>query len=497
VSKYGIAFIAKDPTLNQVTTTKSDVYFVPLTTFTEPAPKPQIVSSPDLEGASAGVVFSPCGPSIAFAKMKGISYESDKNRIMLVKDVTKSLTADEYYKTADGKGAWDRSAAAMFWSADGKTIYIEAEDFGRVRLFSVPAHYTVTAPPTLIFKDGGVSDVHALSSGKLIVSSTSFLDNSLFFTVDPAAAGKSNATEGIDLISANLKNGTLWGLSQSQVSEIYYKGGGEGDYMVHAWVIKPSFFKENETYPLMFYIHGGPQGATEETWSTRWNMMVFAEQGYIVVALNPTGSTGFGQWLTDRIQNQWGGYPYLDLVKGYEYIKANMPYVDLDRAMALGASYGGYMVNWIQGHELGRKFKALFTHDGSFDTLAQYSSEELWFMQHDFNGTLWDNWDNYARWNPANHTDQWQTPHLIVHNELDYRLPIAEGLSAFNVLQTRGVPSKMLIFPDENHWVLKPENSLVWHKTVLDWLNSHVGLPKYSQPDDTAYRATLMNGPWI
>jgi dipeptidyl aminopeptidase/acylaminoacyl peptidase len=136
--------------------------------------------------------------------------------------------------------------------------------------------------------------------------------------------------------------------------------------------------------------------------------------------------------------------------------------------MALGASYGGYMMNWIQGNDLGRKFKALFTHDGVFSTLSQYASEELWFMQHDFNGTLWDNWDNYARWNPANHTDKWATPHLIVHNEKDYRLPISEGLSAFNVLQARGVPSKFLSFPDENHWVLKPENSLVWHKTALD-----------------------------
>lgn len=155
------------------------------------------------------------------------------------------------------------------------------------------------------------------------------------------------------------------------------------------------------------------------------------------------------------------------------------------------------MVNLIQGMPLGRKFKALFTHDGSFNTLSQYASEELWFMQHDFNGTLWNNWDNYARYNPANHTDNWATPHLIVHNELDYRLPIAEGLSAFNVLQERGVESKMLIFPDENHWVLKPENSLVWHKTVLDWLNTRVGLKAYSEEDDEAYRGTLMNGPWI
>jgi dipeptidyl aminopeptidase/acylaminoacyl peptidase len=226
-------------------------------------------------------------------------------------------------------------------------------------------------------------------------------------------------------------------------------------------------------------------------------MAVFAEQGYILVAFNPTGSTGFGQALTDGIQNEWGGRPYLDFVKGWNYIKENLTYVDTDRAIALGASYGGYMVNWIQGNDLGRKFKALFTHDGTFSTLAQYASEELWFMQHDFNGTLWDNYDNYERWNPANHTDQWATPHLIVHNERDYRLPISEGISAFNVLQERGVPSKFLSFPDENHWVLNPENSLVWHKTVLDWLNGYVGLPKYSKERDVEYRSLLQNGEWI
>lgn len=231
--------------------------------------------------------------------------------------------------------------------------------------------------------------------------------------------------------------------------------------------------------------------------STRWNMAVFAEQGYIVVAFNPTGSTGFGQALTDGIQNQWGGRPFTDLILGWNYIVDNLPYADTSRAIALGASYGGFMVNWIQGQDFGRNFKALFTHDGCFSTLSQYASEELWFMEHDFNGTLWDEWDNYARYNPAKHTDKWTTPHLIVHNELDYRLPIAEGLAAFNVLQRRGVESAFLSFPDENHWVLKPENSLVWHKTVLDFLNVHVGLPKYSKNDDTEYRDLLQNGEWF
>jgi dipeptidyl aminopeptidase/acylaminoacyl peptidase len=442
------------------------------------------------------VVFSPSAPSIAFVRQKGISYESDKSRIFLVADITKNLSATEFYASEDGLGAWDRSPSTLFWSQDGSKIYAEAEDFARVRLFSLPANPgEATELPTLIFKDGSISDVKILGEDKLLVSSTSFIDNSLYFSVDPSAAALTNASSGIDLISANLGNGTNYGLSNSQVSEAFYKG--DGDYIVHTWIIRPSFFKENETYPLAFYIHGGPQGATDDGWSTRWNMMVYAEQGYIVAAFNPTGSTGFGQNLTDGIQNQWGGRPYNDLVLGWDYISENVPYVDTNRSIALGASYGGYMIYWLQGHDLGRKMKALFAHDGSFNTLSQYASEELWFMQHDFNGTLWENWDNYARWNPANHTDQWATPQLIVHNELDYRLPIAEGLAAFNILQVKGVPSKFLSFPDENHWVLNAENSLVWHKTVLDWLNGYVGLPKYSQPGDADFRATLMNGPWV
>ncbi|KAI9645452.1 hypothetical protein NHQ30_006191 [Ciborinia camelliae] len=495
IGTKGLSFIAKDITLNQATTTKSDVYYVPLKTFTETSPELKMISTPNLEGASDGVVFSPSGSSLAFLRMKDISYESDKNRILQVADVTSDLTAVEFYPSDDGKGAWDRSPSTLLYSQDGESIYAVTADYARVRLFTLSSDPSNTTFPSIIFKEGAVTDLHPLGKDKVLVSSSSYLDNSVFSSVDPIVSAATNASSGVTTISSNLDSLKAYGLSRDSISEFYYQG--DGDYLVHAWIIKPSTYVEGQTYPLAFYIHGGPQGATADQWSTRWNMAVYAEQGYIVVAFNPTGSTGFGQDLTDGIQNQWGGRPYNDLVKGWEYIEKNLPYVDTDRAIALGASYGGYMVNWIQGHPLGRKFKALFTHDGCFSTLSQYSSEELWFMQHDFNGTLWENFDNYARWNPANHTDAWATPHLIVHNELDYRLPITEGLSAFNILQAKGVKSKLLSFPDENHWVLKQENSLVWHKTVLDWLNEHVGLPAYSSPDDADYRATLQNGEWI
>ncbi|KAK0108796.1 hypothetical protein ONS96_002640 [Cadophora gregata f. sp. sojae] len=494
ISSKGLAFIAKDIKLLDPVYTKSDVWYIPLSNFTAAPSKPQAVLTPGIEGASASLVFSPTNNALSFVRMKDISYESDKNRIFTVPDVTQNLTATEYYATNDGIGFWDRSPGPILYSKDGATIFAVAEDFGRVRLWSLSSDPAKAETPALVFAEGGVSDVQWLAGDKLLVTSSSFIDNSVYSSVDPTIAAGSNATEGITLLSANLNYGSKWGLSRSQISDVYYKG--YGDYMVHAFVIKPSTFQPNKTYPLMFYVHGGPQGATADVWSNRWNMLVWAEQGYVVVAFNPTGSTGFGQNLTDGIQNQWGGRPYQDLVLGWQYIEEHLPFIDTSRAMAAGASYGGYMMNWIQGNPLGRNFKALFTHDGPFSTLNMPSSEELWFPQHDFNGTLATAWDNYAVWNPANKTDQWATPHLVVHNELDYRLPVSEGLATFNTLQERGVPSKMLIFPDENHWVLKHENSLVWHKTAMDWLNGYVGLPRYSKPGDEAFRAILMNGEW-
>jgi dipeptidyl aminopeptidase/acylaminoacyl peptidase len=243
-------------------------------------------------------------------------------------------------------------------------------------------------------------------------------------------------------------------------------------------MMKPSFFKADHTCPLAYLIHGGPQGAWNDQWSTRWNPAVFAEQGYVVICPNPTGSTGYGQGFTDAIRNQWGGLPYEDLVKGFEYIESELDFVDTSRSVALGASYGGYMMNWFQGHDLGRKFKALVCHDGVFSMTGQLASEEQYFPLHDLGGPIWDRQEIYDKWDPSRFTKYWDTPMLVIHNERDYRLTISEGLSAFNVLQMKNIESRFLSFPDENHWVLKPENSLVWHLVVINWINKFVGLPK-------------------
>ncbi|APA07145.1 hypothetical protein sscle_02g019150 [Sclerotinia sclerotiorum 1980 UF-70] len=475
ISKNGIVFVAKDPKIDPANYTKTDLYYIPLKTFTESeAPTPQLVETGNLKGYSLGPMWSPDAKSVIFTRMKSIQYESDKTRLLLIPDITDLTNVQEFFETEDGKGGWDLKPENVTFSRDGKEIYVTAEENGRVKLFKLPASPRLaTKLPEALTSNGTVTDKHVLPSGELFLSGNSLIDNSVYSIINPAEPSKKIT------VSSSSDEGKAFGLSQKQVDEFWFTGAE--DYKVHAWVVRPSNFDENKKYPLAYLIHGGPQGAWNEGWSTRWNPAVFAEQGYVVVTPNPTGSSGYGMALQDGIKGQWGGRPYIDLVKGFEYIEKNLSYVDTNRAVACGASYGGFMVNWIQGHDLGRKFKALVTHDGVFSTLNQYASEELFFPHHDFEGTLWDNPEGYQKWNPASHTANWQTPHLIIHNDLDYRLPISEGLAPFNVLQTRGVESRFLTFPDENHWVLKPENSRVWHKEVFDWINKYSGITKENE----------------
>ena len=477
LSKKGIAFVAKDPTLNPATNTKCIFYYLPIPSFTAASSsEPKAVQVEGFEGACTSPVFSPNGQAAAFLQMKKNGYESDKNHLLLISDLSKLSAITEVLKSDDGKGLWDRNPQGIIWSNDGKTLFLTAEEEGEGLLFKVDVPATpldMNKLPEKVTNIGYVADVYPLSddSSQLFLSGSSLIDSSTYSTVDPTNSST------LKEVSSYSRHGTSFGLSKDQVSDIWFKGAG--DYKVHAWVMKPSTFKEGEKYPLAYLIHGGPQGAWDNQWSTRWNPAVFAEQGYIVVTPNPTGSTGYGQDFCDAIRNSWGGLPYEDLVNGFEYIKENLTYVDTERAVALGASYGGYMMNWINGHPLGRKFKALVCHDGVFSMSNQLSSDEQYFPNHDLQGPVWEAQENWDRWDPSRYTANWSTPELVIHNELDYRLPISEGLAAFNVLQERGIESRFLTFPDENHWVLKEENSLVWHTVVLNWINKFVGLPLY------------------
>lgn len=485
ISNAGISFVAKDPSRGPSTSTKSDFYYLPISNFTgPPLLTPQKVDVKGLEGASSSPVLSPDGKAALFLQMKEDGYESDKNRLIFVPDVKQLSTAFEVLKSEDGKGVWDRSPSAVSWSVDGSRLYLQAEEDGKDVLFLLNVPGPTTKPddlPKPLTHAGSVTDVRPLAtdSSLLFLSSSNLVDNSVYTILDP-----SNPSEARQ-ISSNSHNGTSFGLSTDQISDIWFKGSG--DYKVHAWVVKPSNFTEGKKYPLAYLIHGGPQGAWLDRWSTRWNPAVFAEQGYVVITPNPTGSTGYGQGFCDAIQRSWGGLPYEDLVQGFNYIKDNIAYVDTTRAVALGASYGGYMMNWIQGHPLGREFRTLVGHDGIFSMASQMSSDEQWFPNHDLGGPFWTATDDWEKWNPARFAGEWATPQLVIHSELDYRLPISEGLAAFNVLQERGVESRFLTFPDENHWVLKEENSLLWHTVVLNWINRFAGLPPYKDEEQQGF----------
>jgi dipeptidyl aminopeptidase/acylaminoacyl peptidase len=503
ISKFGLVFTSKDPSLKPATHTMTNIYIVAKrgfwhNLFYEEFPEIRKVTVDGFKGASTSPVWSTSGNMIAFLSMKKDGYESDKNQPFIIHDYTKPSEVTPVFATQDGKGEWDRSPQTLAWSPNDWSLYFLAEENGRVSLFSAgpPTSKNGSSPlPTLLVKGGGISAAQVLPSGDIFLSSTSLIENSLYSLVPLSTNPSLNNTYSLPIhdgpdhpqsssalttkyISSNTRSGSMFGLSRRQIDEIHFDGPYTDD--IHAWVVKPSNFDPSKKYPLAYLIHGGPQGAWTDSWSTRWNPAIFAEQGYVVVCPNPTGSTGYGQDFVDGIQGQWGGTPYSDLVAGFDYVEKYLKYVDTDRSVALGASYGGYMVNWIQGHDFGRAFKALVTHDGVFSMSGQMASEELYFPFHEMNGTLWDNPDTWSKWDPSRFTKDWDTPQLVIHSELDYRLTISEGLAAFNVLQSKGIESQFLTFPDENHWVLKHENGLMWHEVVLDWINGHVGLEKYT-----------------
>jgi dipeptidyl aminopeptidase/acylaminoacyl peptidase len=248
---------------------------------------------------------------------------------------------------------------------------------------------------------------------------------------------------------------------------------GAAKAKVQGFLVKPPDFDANKKYPVKFLIHGGPEGAWGDSWSYRWNPELFAANGYVIVMINPRGSTGYGQKFTEDIIGDWGGKPYDDLMLGLDYAERTYPFIDKNRECALGASYGGYAVDWILGHT--DRFKCLVSHDGMFDTVSAYgTTEELWFPEWEFQGTPWTNRATYEKWSPLNFATKFKTPTLVVHGQLDYRLDVSQGFELFTYLQRLKVPSKMLYFPDEGHWVLKPQNSRLWYKTVNDWVDSYL-----------------------
>jgi dipeptidyl aminopeptidase/acylaminoacyl peptidase len=257
----------------------------------------------------------------------------------------------------------------------------------------------------------------------------------------------------------------------SPAEEFWFDGAGREK--VHGFLVKPPFFEPSKKYPLVMLIHGGPQNAWSDNFHYRWNAQMFASPGYVVAMVNFHGSTGYGQVFTDSISGDWGGKPFEDIMLGLDYLLSHYNFIDKGRLAAAGASYGGYMIDWIEGHS--DRFKCLVSHSGVFDLRSMYgATDELWFPEWDFKGTPWSNKGMYEKWSPSSYVENFKTPCLVIHGQNDFRVPVTQGFQLFTSLQRKGVPSRMLYFPDEDHFVQKPQNAELWWKTVLDWLDKYL-----------------------
>jgi len=406
--------------------------------------------TPDNPAWDTGPVFAPDGKALAYRAMKRPGYEADRFGVMLMtwpEGQVRELAPD-----------WDRSAEELLFSDDGDILYLSAQELGQTRLFALEL---ASGPPRAVVDDGAVS--HLGRAGHRVV----FLHNSLAAPDELAS---------VDLSGGDLQRHTAVNdrkLARARMGEVSpFEFIGADKETVRGMVVKPVDFDPNKRYPIAFLIHGGPQGSFGNRWSFRWHPQVYAGAGYGVVMIDFHGSTGYGQAFTDAIRDDWGGKPLVDLKAGLAAAVEQHPWLDRERACALGASYGGFMVNWIAS-QWQDAFKCLVNHDGVLDNrMMYYATEELWFSEWEHMGPYFAQQARHELHNPINHVDRWTLPMLVIHGSLDYRIPETQGIGTFTALQRRGIPSQLLVFPDENHWVLKPANSLMWHDTVLAWLNT-------------------------
>jgi dipeptidyl aminopeptidase/acylaminoacyl peptidase len=394
-------------------------------------------------------VFSPDGKTLAYLRMKRAGFEADRFWIV-VRDMASGkerVLAEE----------WDRSSDGVVFSPDGKTLYTTAFDTGQVPLFAIDV---ATGKVRKLLSDGHVRDFRV--AGNRLVFGRDHLRSPV-----ELHTAKTDGSDVRQITQVNRE--TLASILFGEPEQFSFEGAN-GD-TVHGWVVKPIQFDPARKYPIAFLIHGGPQGSFHNEFHYRWNPQTYAGAGYGAVFIDFHGSVGYGQEFTDAIRMDWGGKPLEDLQKGLQAALQRYPWLDGGRACALGASYGGYMVAWIAS-QWPDGFRCLVNHDGTFDQrMMYYGTEELWFSEWEQGGPYWEKAADVERQNPVNFVDRWKTPMLVIHGGLDYRIPDNQGFAAFNALQRRGIPSRFVHLPDENHWVLKPGNSIFWHETVLGWLD--------------------------
>ncbi len=438
---------ALNPEFTKATSTNIEIYLAGLTSPLTP----KIISTS--KGVDCQPVYSPDGKWLAWASMKRAGFESDKRDLILYDRKTG--------KTKNLTGDFDRSVDEFIWTPDSKTIYFLAANEIYNSIYKIDID---SDKPELFYKENYNTNIQLSKDGKTLY----FLKQ----RTDLPAEIFSISTDGKNTLKRiTFTNEKILSQLEMNPIETFWCEGANGD-KVQSILIKPPFFDPNKKYPMMFLIHGGPQGAWEDNFHYRWNLQMFAGAGYVVVAPNPRGSTGYGQRFTDEISGDWGGKVYTDLMNAYDYTIKNYSFIDPQNTFASGASYGGYMINWIEGHT--DRFKALFCHDGTFNLESMWgTTEELWFPEWELGGTPWENREAYVKWSPHQYAKYFKTPMLIVHGAYDFRLSEEQAFQLFTTLQRMGIESKLLYFPDETHFVSKPQNAKLWWNTVFDWFKSH------------------------
>jgi len=406
-------------------------------------------------GFDGNPVYSPDGKTIAYHAQLTAGYEADRWRVML-------------YDRATGKSenltetSFDRNAESLAWSPDSKTIYFLAENESLKPVYAMAAKAGAT-PKKVV--DGFNTGFSLSDDGKtLVLSRTSLAQPAELFVAASDGSGLKQITHANDALLAKL---------EMNAPETFWFDGAEGA-KVQAMLIRPPKFDATKKYPVLVLLHGGPQTMWGNSWGYRWNAQVFSAAGYATLMINRRGSTGFGQKFVDDITNDWGGKAYVDVMKGVDASLAKFSFLDGTKMAGAGGSYGGYMVNWIATHT--DRFKALVSHAGIYDKVSMYATEELWFEEHDMQGTPWWNPESYRKWAPmttATALGKFKTPTLVIAGERDYRVPYTQSLEFFSALQRQSVPSKLVVFPDEGHWVMKPQNAKFWYKTFLDWVDKY------------------------
>jgi dipeptidyl aminopeptidase/acylaminoacyl peptidase len=442
-------------------------------------------------GGDFSPAYSPDGKYIAWRSQARAGYESDRFRLMLYHRTAKTLK--------EVLPNFDRMVDEFAWAPDSKTIYFVSGNAGEAPIFRTNLNGEIAE----LAEHGEYGDLHAGLDNKTLFTTrmtvrqpgeisvldltkqTTYVDAGL--VPPPSHRPSPNPTGSTAKWDAgfveqrqltHLNDALLSQLDLPEMESFWFPSIGK--VQVQGFLIRPPAFDAAKKYPVKFLIHGGPQGAWGDAWSYRWNAEYFAANGYVVVMINPRGSTGYGQAFTDGVNGDWGGKPYIDLMRGLDYAEQKYSFIDKSRECALGASYGGYMANWVLGHT--DRFKCIVSHDGMFNPESAYgTTEELWFNEWEFKGKPWEYYGTsyaknpFRKWSPALYAKNFKTPTLVIHGQLDYRLDVSEGFQLFTTLQRMNVPSKMLYFPDEGHWVLKPQNSRLWNQVVSDWVDQWTG----------------------